>query len=84
MIIERNSYLEQLKERMGNGLIKIVTGIRRCGKSFLLFRLFADFLKSIGISPEHIITIDLEDEDNEKYCDVSNLAEFLKQRIADD
>lgn len=84
MIIARNSYLEQLKERMGNGLIKIVTGIRRCGKSFLLFRLFTDYLKNSGVSPEHIITVDLEDEENEKYCDVSNLSDFLKQHIADD
>ncbi len=84
MIIERNSYLEQLKERMGNGLIKIVTGIRRCGKSFLLFRLFAEYLRTSGVSPEHIIAIDLEDEENEQYCDVSNLSAFLKRRIADD
>ena len=84
MIIERPNYLEQLKVRMGNGLVKVVTGIRRCGKSFLLFRIFADYLKATGVSPDHIITLDLEDEENEKYCDVSNLSAYLKQRIVDD
>ena len=84
MVIERQNYLEQLKERMGNGLVKVVSGIRRCGKSFLLFRIFTDYLKSIGVAPDHIIAIDLEDEENEQYCDVSNLSAFLKQRIVDD
>ena len=84
MIIARDSYLEQLKERMWNGLIKIVTGIRRCGKSFLLFRLFADYLRASGVSPEHIIAINLESEENEQYCDISNLSAYLRQRISDD
>ena len=66
MIIKRQNYLAQLKERMGNGLVKVVTGIRRCGKSFLLFRIFADYLKSTGVAPDHIIALDLEDDENRK------------------
>lgn len=61
MIIQRPTYLEQLKAGQGNGLIKIVTGLRRCGKSYLLFKLFTDYLRESGVDSNHIIKIDLED-----------------------
>ena len=65
--IQRNSYLQKLIDRKDNGLIKIITGIRRCGKSYLLFTLYKDYLLSIGIKKENIIPIDLDDENNSKY-----------------
>ena len=59
MDIKRDKYLQQLIDSQGNGLIKIVTGIRRCGKSYLLFKLFVDHLLATGIAENHIVRIDL-------------------------
>lgn len=59
MEIRRDSYLEQLKQRKNNGMIKIITGIRRCGKSFLLFVLYKKYLLESGVDQDHIIEIAL-------------------------
>ena len=67
MWIERTSYLNQLIASQNNGLIKIITGIRRCGKSYLLFNIFYDYLISQGIDYNHIIKIALDDVLNEEY-----------------
>ncbi len=67
MEIKRPFYLNQLIGGRHNGLIKIVTGIRRCGKSYLLFNLFYDYLRSQGISRDHIIELALDDVLNEEY-----------------
>lgn len=64
MVIKRNSYLGQLIAGKHNGLIKIVTGMRRSGKSYLLFKLFYEHLKEQGVPEDHIIRIDLEDRRN--------------------
>ena len=64
MNIRRDRYLTELIDRMGNGMIKIVTGLRRVGKSYLLFHLFTDYLKSNGIDDAHIITMDLDNLEN--------------------
>ena len=64
MIIPRPKYLEQLITAKGNRMIKIITGIRRCGKSFLLFELFHNYLNSIGVDEDHIIEIALDDRMN--------------------
>ena len=61
MQIQRNFYLQQLIDGRRNGLIKIITGIRRCGKSYLLFTLFYQYLKANGIAEDHIIKIALDD-----------------------
>lgn len=61
MEIARPLNLQQLIDGRGNGLIKIVTGLRRCGKSYLLFKLFADYLSSRDVPESHLIKIDLED-----------------------
>ena len=64
MVIERNIHLQKLIEGKHNGMIKVVTGIRRSGKSFLLFNLFVNHLKEQGVTSNHIIEIDLEDRRN--------------------
>ena len=69
MEIKRDRYLNRLISKKFNGLIKVVTGIRRSGKSYLLFNLYYDYLLSEGVSKENIITIPLDDVDYEKYCD---------------
>ena len=69
MIINRDLYLNQLIERKHNRLIKVVTGIRRCGKSFLLNELFVKHLTDSGVQKDHIIQISLEGVANRKYKD---------------
>ena len=59
MVFNRNLYLQKLIAADGNGMIKIITGIRRCGKSFLLFELFKNYLLEQGIQADHIIQINL-------------------------
>ena len=84
MKIQRNRYLGQLIDRMDNGLIKVITGIRRCGKSFLLFTLFTEYLKSTGIPDDHIIQVALDDDLNETYRDPHALSKYVRSRIKDD
>ena len=84
MIIERPLYLKQLIALRHNGLIKIVTGIRRCGKSFLLSTLYAGWLKEQGVSHDHIIDINLEDRRNKSLRDPDNLLAFIDSKIKDD
>ncbi|MBD5298436.1 MAG: AAA family ATPase, partial [Bacteroides sp.] len=69
MIIPRPRYLQKLISRQHNGMIKIVTGIRRCGKSYLLSTLYANWLREQGVENDHIITINLEDRRNKKLRD---------------
>ncbi|MCR4990657.1 MAG: ATP-binding protein [Lachnospiraceae bacterium] len=83
MEIKRNRYLERLISRMNNGMIKVVTGIRRCGKTYLLFHLFYDHLVSSGVPEENIITVPLDDDDFAKYTDPEKLYEYIKSRIKD-
>ena len=67
---------------MHNGMIKVVTGIRRCGKSYLLFNLFGDYLKAQGVDDEHIIKVDLEDRRNKNLRNPDALLEYIDTRIA--
>lgn len=83
MIIERPLYLKQLIALRHNGMIKIVTGIRRCGKSFLLSTLYAGWLKEQGVSDDHIIDINLEDRRNKALRDPDNLLAFIDSKIVD-
>ena len=62
--IERRKYLDELISLRNNGMIKIITGMRRCGKSYLLFEIFTSYLESNGIAPDHIIKVDMEDYKN--------------------
>lgn len=84
MIIQRPHYLHKLIDCRHNGLIKTVTGIRRCGKSYLLFQLFSSWLKEQGISDDHIIKIDLENRRNKELRNPDVLLEYIDSKINDD
>lgn len=83
MEIRRERYLERLIAHQGNGRVKIVTGIRRCGKSYLLFQLFKRHLIETGVKPTHIIEIQLEDRSNKDLRDPDACLAFIKQQIKD-
>lgn len=83
MEIKRDLYLRRLTSRMHNGMIKVITGVRRCGKSYLLFKLFHDYLKSQGIDDGHIIKIALDDRTNKKFRDPDFLCDYVHQKISD-
>ena len=84
MEIKRDSYLEQLKIRKDNGMIKIITGIRRCGKSFLLFVLFKKYLLESGVDNDHIIEIALDGIENEELRDPKKCYHHIKNVMKDD
>ena len=81
MEINRDSYLERLGHFMHNGTVKVVTGVRRCGKSYLLRTLFHRYLINNGVPEDHIVEIDLEAEGNERYWDPLVLGEYIRSRI---
>jgi predicted AAA+ superfamily ATPase len=81
MEIKRDSYLEQLKIRKDNGMIKIITGIRRCGKSFLLFVLFKKYLLESGVDNDHIIEIALDGIENEELRDPKKCYQYIKDAM---
>ena len=78
MDIKRDKYLNDLINRMHNGMIKVVTGIRRCGKSYLLFNIFQRYLQQQGIDDSHIITIELDRRSNKKYSDPDVILEYIE------
>ena len=82
--MDRNMYLDKLIRRKGNGMIKVITGIRRCGKTYLLFELFHQHLLESGIDKEHIIKIALDDRSNKKYRDPDVLCEYVHNEIKDE
>lgn len=81
MEIKRDGYLRELIERKGNGLVKVVTGIRRCGKSYLLFRLFRRHLLESGVPPENIVALALDQDENRALRNPLRLGETLRARI---
>ena len=81
--IKRDVYLQRLVKRIGNGRAKVVTGIRRCGKSYLLFTLFRNHLLSSGVDADHIIAIALDDDENEHLLDRHALGLEIRSRIKD-
>lgn len=83
MEIIRNRYLSKLISKMNNGLVKIITGIRRCGKSYLLNQIFYRYLIKIGINKDHIIMISLDDLENQYLLDPYKLNEYVKSKIID-
>lgn len=83
MEIQRNAYLQHLIDSRGNNMIKIVTGIRRCGKSYLLFNLFGNWLRAHGVDDNHLIIVDLEDRRNKELRDPDILLAYIDSRIID-
>ena len=82
--MERNLYLNKLIRKKNNGLIKVITGIRRSGKTYLLFELFYDYLIKSGVDKDHIIKIALDDRINKKYRDPDILCEYVHDVVKDD
>ncbi|MCC8192552.1 MAG: ATP-binding protein [Ruminococcus sp.] len=80
-LIQRNAYLNRIIERKENDSVKIITGIRRCGKSYLLFYLYHDYLIEQGVAEEQIIQIALDDIESEKYRDPDELNKYIRSRI---
>ncbi|HPY42822.1 MAG TPA: ATP-binding protein [Clostridia bacterium] len=84
MVVKRDVYLSKLISKKHNGLIKVVTGVRRCGKSFLLFNLFKEHLRSEGVDSNHVIEIAFDAFENKRFQDPYVLMPYLKEQIADD
>ena len=82
-LIQRNRYLQKLIDRKENGLVKVITGIRRCGKSYLLFKLFYNYLIESGVREDHIITVALDDDENVRYRDPAELSKYIRSRLTD-
>ena len=83
MVIKRDIHLKKLIDSKHNGMIKVVTGVRRCGKSYLLFNLFCQHLKETGITEDHIIKVDLEDRRNKDLRDPDTLLNYIDSRMTD-
>lgn len=83
MEIKRDFYLNRLIEAKNDGLIKVVTGIRRCGKSYLLNTLFYNYLIECGVNENHIMKVALDDSDNEELLISNNLSKYIKERMID-
>ena len=83
MKIQRDSYLKKLIDRKHNGMIKIISGIRRCGKSYLLSEIFTTHLQETGVDKKHIIHISLDTRDDEKYRNPDTCNSYVKSLIKD-
>lgn len=81
--IERKKYLDELVSLRGNGMIKVIIGMRRCGKSYLLFELFASWLRQNGVDDNHLIMVNLEDYENREMRNPDTLYSYVKTRIVD-
>ncbi len=82
-MIERKSYLEKLIKKQGNGLVKVISGIRRCGKSYLLFNMYRAYLESSGVDKEHIIAIALDNDINIKFRNPIELGKYIRSLLTD-
>ena len=82
-MIERKKYLDKLIRKKENGLVKVITGIRRCGKSYLLFEIYHRYLNSIGVDDSHIIEIALDDDLNVQYRNPLELGKYIRSLITD-
>ena len=83
MVFPRSSYIDQLTQKRQNGMIKIVTGLRRCGKSYLLFKLFYKKLISEGVPESHIIRIPLDDLDYTELREKLALYKYIKTKVTE-
>lgn len=83
MIIRRDTYLNKLISKKQNGLIKVITGIRRCGKSYLLFNLFRNYLIESGVDSSHIIEMTFDSYENKRYRNPEIFFPYIKEKISD-
>lgn len=83
-MIARDQYLKKIISKQNNGLVKIITGIRRCGKSFLLFNIYRNYLIENGVNPNHIISIELDEIINQKYRNPNELDKYIRESIIND
>ena len=81
MEIQRQFYLDELVRKQHNGFIKVITGLRRCGKSYLLRTIFRNYLLDHGVQPERIVEVAFDERDNEKYRDPDTFYEFAKKKL---
>ena len=81
MEVQRNTYLTKIINRMHNGMIKVITGIRRSGKSYLLLTLFRKHLHKIGVREDHILVMEFDRFENRQYRDPYVLLDYLKNRL---
>lgn len=84
MLISRDKYLDALKIRMNNHMVKVITGIRRCGKSYLVFKIFNNYLIENGVPEDHIIKIELDQRKNREYRDPDNILNYIDSLIKDE
>lgn len=84
MIFERKKYLDELIAGRGNGLVKIITGVRRCGKSFLLFDIWHNWLLEHGVTNSHIIEIQLDDFRNRRLRKPDAMLDYIDSKVVDD
>ena len=84
MEVKRNTYLNKVINRMHNGMIKVITGIRRSGKSYLLLTLFRRHLRSSGVPEDHILVMEFDRLENRQYRDPYVLLDYLKKQITDE
>lgn len=82
--IKRDIYLNKLIDRKENGMIKVITGIRRCGKSYLMDPIYKNYLLSTGVKEDHIIKLELDSVENEEYLDRHKLYKYIMGQIKDD
>ena len=83
-MIKRDKYLEKMKDKMWNGSVKIITGIRRCGKSYMLNEIFEGYLIGSGVASDHIISVSLDLEEFEWLQNPRELSRYVRERILDD
>ncbi|MBR0225519.1 MAG: ATP-binding protein [Thermoguttaceae bacterium] len=83
MIIQRDRYLQKLIRRRENGMVKVITGIRRCGKSYLLFELYRQYLNADGVADDHIIELALDEDQNARYRNPVELGQYIRSLLAD-
>ena len=83
MEIKRDIYVQKLINRMHNGMVKIITGIRRCGKSYLLLKLFRKHLLNSGVPDDHIIVMEFDRIDNEQYLEPHTFMAYLRKHMTD-
>lgn len=83
MVIQRDRYLQKLIQRRENGMVKVITGIRRCGKSYLLFELYHQYLIADGVTDDHIIELALDEDENARYRNPVELGQYIRSLLVD-